>query len=70
MAEKYIRVKRTSHFRDLGKVARIIPETNHCWFNAGIVFVRMAHTDQRRLFDLPDTEYISEREYFKGCLGG
>jgi hypothetical protein len=64
MVEKYIRVKKVN------KVAKIIPETNHCWFNAGLVFVRMANTDQRRLFDLPDTEYISEREYFKGCLGG
>ena len=64
VAEKYIRIKRTK------AVARIIPETNHCWFNAGLVFVRMADTDQRRLFDLPDIAYISEREYFKGCLGG
>ena len=64
VTEKYIRIKRTK------TVARIIPETNHCWFNAGLVFVRMADTDQRRLFDLPDIVYISEREYFKGCLGG
>lgn len=64
MVEKYIRVRRTK------AVARIIPETKHCWFNAGLVFVRMANTDKRRILDIPDTEYISEREYFKGCLGG
>ncbi|MHA1288150.1 MAG: hypothetical protein ACTSPB_12170 [Candidatus Thorarchaeota archaeon] len=70
MIEKYIRVKSTKHSSDFGRVARIIPETKHCWFNAGLVFVRMADTDARRILDLPDTEYISEREYFKGCLGG
>jgi hypothetical protein len=64
MSEQYIRVTRTK------AVAKIIPETNHCWFNAGLVFVRMAVTDERRILDLPKTEYISEREYFKGCLGG
>jgi hypothetical protein len=62
--EKYIRVKNSR------TVAMIIPETDNCWYNAGLVFVRLADSAERRIFDLPDTEYITEREYFKGCLGG
>ena len=64
MTAKYLRVKRTR------AVARIIPETNHCWSLAGFVFARMANTGESKILDLPDIEYITEREYFKGCLGG
>ena len=64
MIVKYLRIKNS------GEVAIILPETDRCWYNAGLAFVVIANTDRKTLFYLIDTEYITKKEYFKGCLSG
>ena len=64
MTEKYISVKHTN------AVGKVVPETNNCWFNAGMVLARMSYGGHPVLLDLPNTEYITKLEYFKGRLSG
>lgn len=64
MVDEYIRVKTIN----VVVVAKVFPETNNCWKNAGLVFAMPAFSDEPRIFDLCDATYITEKEYFKGML--
>ena len=67
---KYIKITGCLDGKTINTVGKVYPETNNCWYDADLVFATPINYDMPRIFDIADTEYITEKEYFKGVLSG
>lgn len=52
----------------IGKVGQVTDKTNAVRAGAQIIFVNI--DDSEKVFHHFEIEYITKKEYFKGCLGG